>query len=402
MARDPATYRRTSGLRASHRVPCRFRVTLEHPPLLSSTTGQAHRDTPPRPLRTSPLLRPRRAVYPRPRGREHPPCSRRLCGRGWTHLPLGSALWHLSALWAAAQLQGPGTHPPLACGACRAASGSAQNLFARATRMLLEGGSQTSQTQGVMASLSSPLGVSAFTAHRVDPVTMWSICGARDSHMGGERVRTSRSSATRWRCERAATCAAACVRALASAPSTARCTCDPAPRGAQGDACSLSARNHSTTRPQPHTHARIHTNTRAHVHTSHGTGRSAGATPRHTRRGRPAPTAGAANGPRQERGARACPRPRQPPRPVPHPHSTHPPTTHLRWRAGEFEEWEAGEVGGREKAVLALPLALRSALGQIIAATNANQDPGEPIYAITYNVICENCSFIDEEAICCR
>ena len=45
-----------------------------------------------------------------------------------------------------------------------------------------------------------------------------------------------------------------------------------------------------------HTHqrtcTRTYNNTRAHAHTSHGTGRSADATPRHTRRGRPAPLTG--------------------------------------------------------------------------------------------------------------
>ena len=103
-------------------------------------------------------------------------------------------------------------------------------------------------------------------------------------------------------------------------------------------------------RPRTHTPTPVHThthNTRAHAHTSHGTGRSAGATPRHTRRGRPAPSAAAVNGPRQERGVRACPR--QPPRPAPHPHSTHPSTTHLRWGAGVRGVWEAGDVWGRER-----------------------------------------------------
>jgi len=83
-----------------------------------------------------------------------------------------------------------------------------------------------------------------------------------------------------------------------------------------------------------HTNARAHAQTPTHVltasrtaHTSHGTahrGRSAGATPRHTRRGQPAPTAAAVHRLRQECGAQACPR--QPLRPVPHTHSTYPPT----------------------------------------------------------------------------
>ena len=70
----------------------------------------------------------------------------------------------------------------------------------------------------------------------------------------------------------------------------------------------------------------------------------------------------AVHGPRQERGARACPR--QPPRPVSHPHSTHPPTTHFRRGAQEFEEWEAGEVGGEK--------------GPGANVATADQDPGEP------------------------
>ena len=56
------------------------------------------------------------------------------------------------------------------------------------------------------------------------------------------------------------------------------------------------------------------------------------------------------NGPRQERGARACPR--QPPRrsaQATHPHSTHPPIPYISAGRQEFEGWEAGEVGGGEK-----------------------------------------------------
>ena len=49
-------------------------------------------------------------------------------------------------------------------------------------------------------------------------------------------------------------------------------------------------------------------------------------------------------GPRQERGARACPR--QPPRSTPHPHSTHPPTTHLR-RENGVRGVGGGRSGGK-------------------------------------------------------
>ena len=45
-----------------------------------------------------------------------------------------------------------------------------------------------------------------------------------------------------------------------------------------------------------------------------------------------------------------APWPRQPPRPIPPPRSTHPPTTHISARGQEFEEWEAGEVGGERKS----------------------------------------------------
>ena len=90
-------------------------------------------------------------------------------------------------------------------------------------------------------------------------------------------------------------------------------------------------------------YAHTHQLTRAHAHTHHGTGRSAGATPLHTRRGpedgrRQPPPPSSVNGPeRRGPGARRpglplCPP--QPPRPVPHPHSTHPPTAHFRRGAG--------------------------------------------------------------------
>ena len=42
------------------------------------------------------------------------------------------------------------------------------------------------------------------------------------------------------------------------------------------------------------------------------------------------------------------------------PHSTHLPTTHLR-RGQEFEEWEAGEVGGGEEKGLNLVVAAAEA-----------------------------------------
>ena len=130
-----------------------------------------------------------------------------------------------------------------------------------------------------------------------------------------------------------------------------------------GGDCGGNCGTHTHTHQRPCT--RTHTNTRAHAHTSHdGTGRSAGATPRHTRRGRPAPTAAAVNGPRQERGDRACPR--QLPRPVPQPHSTHPPTAHLRRGAGvrASRSGKRDEVGGvRRKRVCVWGKYSRSASG---------------------------------------
>ena len=103
------------------------------------------------------------------------------------------------------------------------------------------------------------------------------------------------------------------------------------------------------------THTRTHTPilrwyTCTRTHTHHGTGRSAGATPRHTmRRGRQAPTAAAVN--RAPAGAR------RPDLPAPttaartSPPLYHPPTTHLRRggrnsRSGKRAKW-GGEKKGR-------------------------------------------------------
>ena len=112
-----------------------------------------------------------------------------------------------------------------------------------------------------------------------------------------------------------------------------------------GDRCT-----HAPAHRRRGTCTRTNTNsTRAHAHTTHGTGRSAGATPRRpTRRGRPTPTAAAVQ--RTEAGAGAR-------RPGlaranhlgPNNTSTLPTRLpHISVGEQEFEEWEAGEVGGSQ------------------------------------------------------